>query len=246
VRSRLLALAALVAFLGGGTAAALVATGSSGGGSGSSTTTAKKPVPHKKNAPEPRIVQGPHDSPVPILMYHVLAEPPASAPYPHLYVPPAEFEQEVRWLREHGYRAVTLDGVWRAWHDGGWLPRKPVVLSFDDGYLSDVRVALPVLRSVRWPGVLNLEVDNLKPVWGVRPYGIHRLIHAGWEIDFFCYPSGRYDAAVLDEVRAARFLGAETELPGVATPADDPFELPRIRIDGGDGVAGLAAKLGTH
>ena len=31
--------------------------------------------------------------------------------------------------------------------------------------------------------MLNLEVANLKPVWGIRPPGVRRLIAAGWEID---------------------------------------------------------------
>jgi len=35
---------------------------------------------------------------VPILMYHVIATPPAGAPYPALYVPRAEFEAQVQWL----------------------------------------------------------------------------------------------------------------------------------------------------
>ena len=37
--------------------------------------------------------------PVPILMYHVIAKPPASAPFPDLYVPPAELRAQVRWQR---------------------------------------------------------------------------------------------------------------------------------------------------
>lgn len=219
--------------------------------------------------------------PVPILMYHVLAAPPASAPYPALYVPPREFAAQVDWLAAQGYRAVTLDRVWLARHGRATLPRKPIVLSFDDGYLSDVTVALPVLRRRGWPGVLNLEVANLKPVWGTRPAGVRRLIRAGWEIDahtlthpdlttvgptelwrqvdgsrvairrafhvpvdFFCYPSGRYDAAVEDAVRRAGFLGATTTASGLFTVAGDPYAMPRIRVNGGEGAAGLAASLG--
>ena len=224
----------------------------------------------------------PASTPVPILMYHVLAPPPASAPYPELYVRPSDFRAQVRWLKAHGYQAVTLAQMWAAWHGRVALPRKPIVFSFDDGYLSDVRVALPVLRTAGWRGVLNLEVNNLVPVWGTRPAGVRKLIHAGWEIDahtithpdlttvdsarlrhevagsradirrmfhvpvdFFCYPSGRYDSAVVAAVRAAGYEGATTTQPGVARPDGDPFTLPRIRVNGSDGVRGLAAKLGA-
>ena len=121
--------------------------------------------------------------PVPVLMYHVISEPPAGAPFPELYVSRADFAAEVAWLAGHGYHAVTLQRVFDSWRGAAVLPAKPVVLSFDDGYHSDVANALPVLASRHWPGVLNLEVRNLKPVWGIRPPGVRKLVAAGWEID---------------------------------------------------------------
>ncbi len=121
--------------------------------------------------------------PVPILMYHVISSPPTNAAYPELYVPRSSFAAEVGWLARRGYHAVTLQEVFDSWRGARTLPAKPIVLSFDDGYLSDVTNALPVLRARHWPGVLNLEVANLKPVWGIRPPGVRKLIRAGWEID---------------------------------------------------------------
>lgn len=229
------------------------------------------------SAPPPP--EGPHDTPVPILMYHVLAPPPPGAPYPALYVKPADFRAQVAWLAAHGYHAVTLRQVYDYWRGAHRLPPKPVVLTFDDGYHSDFTVALPTLRARRWPGVLNLEVRNLQPVWGTRPAMVRKLIAAGWEIDahtmthpdlttvdaaqlhyevagsrvairrrfhqpvdFFCYPSGRYDDAVVAAVRAAGFLGATTTNEGFARRGS-LFTLDRVRVNGSDGVAGLAAKL---
>ena len=217
--------------------------------------------------------------PVPVLMYHVLSAPPANAPYPELYVAPPDFRAQIAWLAAHGYRAVTLQRVFDAWRGAATLPAKPVVLTFDDGYLSDVRTALPVLMARHWPGVLNLEVANLKPVWGIRPPGVRKLLAAGWELDahtlthpdltsvdaarlrqevtgsrtairkmfhvrvnFFCYPAGRYDAAVIAAVQQAGYLGATTTNYGLARPSD-LYTLSRVRINGSDGVKGFAAKL---
>jgi peptidoglycan/xylan/chitin deacetylase (PgdA/CDA1 family) len=59
---------------------------------------------------------------------------------------------------------------------------------------------------------------------------------------FFCYPAGRYDAEAIAAVEAAGYEGATTTEPGLASP-DEPFTLARIRIDRGDGAAGLAHKL---
>ena len=50
----------------------------------------------------------------------------------------------------------------------------------------------------------------------------------------FCYPAGRNDARVRAAVRAAGFTTATTVEPGIAAPGDDPFALPRIRVNGTD------------
>lgn len=134
-------------------------------------------------AAPPALARHGRDTPVPILMYHVVAAPPPRAPFPGLYVQAADFAAQMRWLARHGFHAVTLRQVYDAWRGAGSLPRAPVVLSFDDGYRSDYTNALPVLRALRWPGVLNLELANLKPSWGVRPRMVRAMIAAGWEVD---------------------------------------------------------------
>jgi hypothetical protein len=61
-------------------------------------------------------------------------------------------------------------------------------------------------------------------------------------VDFFCYPSGRYNLHVQQAVRRAGFLGATTTNYGLARP-DDIYSLSRVRINGSDHVAGFARKL---
>ena len=219
------------------------------------------------------------ETPVPILMYHVIAPPPGTAPYPDLYVRPSDFSAQMTWLARHGYHAVTLQRVYDHWLKGSALPSRPIVISFDDGYLSQYTRAYETLRPHHWPGVENLEVNFLQPVGGLRPWRIRKMIAAGWEIDahtlthpdltrigdaqlrrevagsrsvirrdfhvpvdFFCYPSGRFDARVLAEVRRAGYLGATTTNYGLARPPN-VYTLDRIRINGSDGLHGFAAKL---
>jgi peptidoglycan/xylan/chitin deacetylase (PgdA/CDA1 family) len=64
----------------------------------------------------------------------------------------------------------------------------------------------------------------------------------GVPVNFFCYPSGSYDARVIAAVRKAGYLGATTTLEGLAVPGT-PFTLRRIRIDGSDRAAALGLKL---
>jgi peptidoglycan/xylan/chitin deacetylase (PgdA/CDA1 family) len=64
----------------------------------------------------------------------------------------------------------------------------------------------------------------------------------GQPVDFFCYPLGRYDRAVVPAVRKAGYFGATTVEAGLAVRSE-PFTLKRIRVDYRDGLSGFAAKL---
>jgi peptidoglycan/xylan/chitin deacetylase (PgdA/CDA1 family) len=180
VRRRMLVFAGLAALGAGIAAAVVVATSPSARHVQPPATTRPHAAHHAK--PKPRLVSGPHDSPVPILMYHVLAAPPAGTPYPQLWVRPSDFAAQMDWMAVHGYHAVTLGQVFRYWHNGVALPARPFVASFDDGYLSDFTVAMPTLRKHGWAGVLNLIVNSVKP-GDIAAGQVRALIKAGWEID---------------------------------------------------------------
>jgi peptidoglycan/xylan/chitin deacetylase (PgdA/CDA1 family) len=120
----------------------------------------------------------PHTGPVPILEYHVLGAPPTDAPYPELYVTRPDFHRQMNWLDEHGYQAVTLEAVEAAWYEGGTLPGRPVVISFDDGYRPQFTYALPELRKHGWPGVLNLKAEGSD----LYESNVKAMIGAGWEL----------------------------------------------------------------
>ena len=123
----------------------------------------------------------PGTDPVPILMYHVIAAPPTGAPFPGLYVEPAEFAEQMQALRHDGWHAVTLDQVDAYWRRGVSLgPGKPIVISFDNGYNSQYTQALPVLRKMGWVGDENLQLTGLPPSQG----GSDRARSAGcWRRD---------------------------------------------------------------
>jgi peptidoglycan/xylan/chitin deacetylase (PgdA/CDA1 family) len=211
--------------------------------------------------------QGPSVASVPILVYHRVGSSP-------------RFARQVAALSRHGYRAVTLGRVVRAWRGEATLPRRPIVLSFDDGYLSQYRTAVRILRARGWPGVLNLQVERLGVAGGLTRTQVRRMIAAGWELDshsithpdlttvgperlrrelvgsrealqrefavsadFFCFPYGRFDAAVQAAVRSAGYLGATTAHRGLATPGGDRYELPRIGVPAGATPARLMARL---
>ncbi len=62
-------------------------------------------------------------------------------------------------------------------------------------------------------------------------------------VNWFCYPSGHYDATVIAEVKAAGFKGSTTVVPGWAAPDGDRYRLPRLRVLGGTSPQSLLAEI---
>lgn len=168
----------------------------------STTTTqaTKEPTTSRRDMGEP----GPA-RPVPILMYHVVTDPPPDAPYPDLYVSARDFADQIDALARAGFTAITLSELWDGWFAGGPLPRRPVVLTFDDGYRSHLVNALPVLRRHGWPGVLFLEVKNLEPDWGLRAEQVRTLLREGWELG--SHTIDHPDLTTIDAERLEREVG---------------------------------------
>jgi peptidoglycan/xylan/chitin deacetylase (PgdA/CDA1 family) len=274
----LVALVAALVLAGCGSSSGGSSTGA-GGSTGSSTT--KAAAKHHRRTPNaPAPLTGTYRGPVPILMYHVITAPKPGIPYAELWTPWPTFVKTMLALKKAGYGAVTMSAVWKAWHGGPGLPRKPIVLTFDDGYLSHYEHARPTLKALGWPGVLYLEGKNIDPKVGLSRHQVRSLIAAGWEIGAhtlthpdlttvgadqlqqevagsrrkiqrlfhqpvrtFAYPAGRYNAAVEAAVKAAGFDTATTTDPGIATAKDDPFALPRIRVNGTDQPDAILARI---
>jgi hypothetical protein len=181
----------LTAFAAAIAAAAILIVSLAGGGDADGTRPGRnvaadgRPGPHREGSASTQVRNAtpqpdwkPHPGPVPILEYHVLGAAPAGTTYPELFVGRADFSRQMDWLDANGYQAVTLEQVEKAWYEGGTLPAKPVVLSFDDGYRPQFTFALPELRRHGWPGVLNLKAEGSD----LYTSNVEAMLAAGWEL----------------------------------------------------------------
>ena len=58
----------------------------------------------------------------------------------------------MRYLEENGFHSITVDELQAHFLHGKRLLKKPVVLTFDDGYEDNFSAALPILKKYRHVG----------------------------------------------------------------------------------------------
>lgn len=144
----------------------------------------------------------------------------------------SDYTTAYRVLRTHGWPGVLNLEVHNTTVSWGLSPRR-IRRMITAGWEIDA-------HTVTHPDLTTVDRARLRrEVAGSRAI-IQREFRV--PVDFFCYPSGRYDAAVIAEVRRAGYLGATTTRYGLARRTE-LFTLARVRVNGSDGPAGLAAKL---
>lgn len=93
---------------------------------------------------------------VPILMYHEVKLTKAGKDV----ITPYEFESDLKYLKSNGYKTVTMSDLISYVYVGRPLPEKPVVLSFDDGYLNNYVYVFPLLKKYHMKIVLSIIGKN--------------------------------------------------------------------------------------
>lgn len=107
---------------------------------------------------------------LPVIMYHSVLKNPSQAS--EFIISPKQLEQDLIYLRQHGYQAISCQQlVDYVYHDGS-LPAKPVLLTFDDGYLNNITYVFPLLKKYQMSAVffvvgslteLYSEINDLNP-----------------------------------------------------------------------------------
>ena len=86
---------------------------------------------------------------VPIILYHKVSQD--RGQLGDFCITPEAFEQDLQFLKNSEYEAVTMRQLMDFVAGDGDLPEKPIVLSFDDGYFSDYYYVFPLLLAYDIP-----------------------------------------------------------------------------------------------
>ena len=206
---------------------------------------------------------------VPILMYHYIRiAPEGDTLGQNLSVTPTNFASQMQWLKENNYTTLNLSDladpnkkeISRIISD----KKKPIIITFDDGYEDAYTNAWPILKENGFNGTFFIirnfvgrveymnqnQIDILSKA-GMK-IGSHSLSHPSLEkasdtdqrtqifdskesAQTFCYPAGKYNDMTIALLKKAGYSAAVTTQPGIADENSSLFELPRVRMQDGDG-----------
>jgi len=127
---------------------------------------------------------------LPIIVYHSIDDYGTS-----LSVSPTLFQKQVRFLAEHGWKTLHLRTVLKLLDKRQSIPRKSVVLTFDDAFPTVLEQAQPIMNQYGMTGTTFVVTSQvgLKPEWFRldRRYKeralldrdeLDRLADSGWEV----------------------------------------------------------------
>ena len=89
---------------------------------------------------------------VPIVMYHQVKNSELGKDV----ITPQEFENDLKYLFENNYQTITMTQLIEYVYEDVKLPDHPIILSFDDGYLSTYKNVYPLLQKYNMKIVLSI------------------------------------------------------------------------------------------
>ena len=137
---------------------------------------------------------------VPILLYHNVTEG-YCLQDTSLHITPQEFDGQISALKNSGYNIISLQNYIDHVNLGEALPKKPVIITFDDGYLGVYSHAYPILRKHNVPATVFI-------ITGLVGFNDTSFPHFTWEQALEMEKSG-----IIDIQSHTRFHYNAKEIP---------------------------------
>ncbi len=91
---------------------------------------------------------------LPIIMYHHISK--KQSALGDYVVSPEQFENDILYFQKLGYTSISVDELIKFSEGKFTMPEKPIMITFDDGYLSFYEYAFPILKKYNVKAVLSI------------------------------------------------------------------------------------------
>jgi peptidoglycan/xylan/chitin deacetylase (PgdA/CDA1 family) len=142
---------------------------------------------------------------LPILMYHKVI--PGTPDW--LTVTPEQLDKQLAWLKARGYETITFNDLKEFSENRKKLPRRPIILTFDDAFLNFLTDALPILKKhgmqatnfvpVSFIGKINEWDKGSLPIMTAEQ--LREAAAAGTSLGLHSYAHGNYNDMDAEAIR---------------------------------------------
>lgn len=99
---------------------------------------------------------------LPVLMYHNVTEDVSLAhTSPDVHITPQTLEEHFAYLKSAGYNTISAEEYLSYRQNGTPLPENPVIITFDDGYISNYEIAYPLLKKYNFKAVIFVIASRM-------------------------------------------------------------------------------------
>jgi peptidoglycan/xylan/chitin deacetylase (PgdA/CDA1 family) len=115
----------------------------------------------------------------PILLYHHVSDTGNGNRY---YISIDTFRAQMQALHDWGYTSITVSDLVNVLLNGGELPDRPVVITFDDGNVDIYQNAFPIMHELGFVGTTYIVGNRLESKYYVNAEQLNEMAVDGWEI----------------------------------------------------------------
>ncbi len=169
----------------------------------------------------PLVWNPPGEADVPILMYHHVAD--FDPPFRYA-VSLQAFEAQMQSLQNWGYTAIPIARLIEALTVGANLPERPVVITFDDGYMDVYENAFPIMEAYGYQGVAYIIAGQVEIGGFMHADQLKEMQSAGWEIGSHTYH--HLDLSQPDTNLQIEIMDARNDLEALIDGPVDTFSFP--------------------
>ncbi|MEL6404290.1 MAG: polysaccharide deacetylase family protein [Chloroflexota bacterium] len=135
------------------------------------------------------------------------------------------FERQIAWAKDE-FNIISLDTLRANVKDGAVLPEKPLLITFDDGYLDNYTAAFPVMQKYDVPAVIFLMTSRMEKThelawWAACAEIFKRTQHTHATLPIIgerTFDTTRRKSAISNEmIRALKFVPEAEKLSHIAT-----------------------------
>lgn len=121
----------------------------------------------------------------------------------------SDFENEMEFLKDNDYKVISMKEFQDHIYEKKNFPPKTVLITFDDGYYSNIQYAYPILKEYNFPAttfIIGKMTEHAKPDAKLRYISIEEMNDTK---DIFTYGGHTYDLHYFDDGKSRLVSSSE-------------------------------------